>query len=89
MVMLPNGESFRPIELAICPLCGHDYKLGTGEPLYCEYNQLERVVTVCPTCADQPPDDYEPQLTEAIDKYPWFNFDEEELWGSVRDLFIM
>ncbi len=40
-------------------------------------------------CADQPPEDYKAQFTQALDKYPWFNIDEEELSGSVRNLFTM
>lgn len=77
-VTLPDGTTFRPMELMVCPLCRDDYLLGKSELLRTKYLELERVVGVCPTCADKPPKDYRRKLRVAPGRFPWSVESEEE-----------
>ena len=70
-VTLPDGTTFRPIMLMVCPLCRSDYLLGTSQLLYAKYEGFERAVGVCPTCADNPPGDYRRKLRVALGRFPW------------------
>ncbi len=81
-VTLPDGTTFRPLQLSICPLCGVDYLLGTAQLLYTKYEGLERAVGVCPTCAENPPGDYRRKLRVALGRFPWSVESEEE--SAVR-----
>ena len=70
----PTTKKNHPVRfqvLMVCPVCMDDYVLGTGEPLYCIYRGVERVVTVCDSCHNHPPHDYREILTHALDAYEW------------------
>ncbi|MFC1629012.1 hypothetical protein ACFL3H_07860 [Gemmatimonadota bacterium] len=81
-VTLPDGTTFRPLQLMVCPLCMGDYLLGKSELLPTKYLGTERVVGVCPTCAGDPPRDYRRKLRVALGRYPWCGEGEEE--SAVR-----
>ena len=76
-VSLPDGTTFRPIMLMVCPLCQGDYLLGTSKLLPTKYLGLERKVGVCPTCAEDPPQGFRRKLRVALDRFPW-NVESEE-----------
>ncbi|MCK4349680.1 MAG: hypothetical protein KAX13_02415, partial [Candidatus Krumholzibacteria bacterium] len=57
-VTLPDGTTFRPMDLMVCPVCRGDYLLSKAEFLRTKYLEMERIVGVCPTCANKPPKDY-------------------------------
>ena len=81
-VTLPDGTSFRPMELMVCPLCGEDYLLGSAELLRTKYLGTERAVGVCPSCASEPPEGHRRKLRIALGRFPWTERSGEEAIGE-------
>lgn len=79
IVTLPDGTTFRPMELMVCPLCKSDYKLGTAESCLTKYRGIERIVTVCRMCASKPPADYRKKLMVALDEFLWCDLSDIKL----------
>ena len=84
IVTLPDGTTFRPMELMVRPLCRGDYLLETSKLLPTKYEGFERAVGVCPTCTDNPPRDYRRKLRVALGRFPWCGKGEEV--GVAQDV---
>ena len=82
IVTLQDGTTFRPMDLMVCPVCRGDYQLRKGEFLRTRYLEMERIVGVCPTCADKPPRDYRRKLRAALGRFPWSGEGEVESLGE-------